>query len=320
MREWQIGDPIGDGNDIGVPDIPYLDYLKDKKEYNEINLVDEFINDMNNAKYEFNNGKEDAAFSSLKIASKEYKRMNNIQKSRIIDDPFNQDWIIDLCCEILNKHEDEYYNAFVIIRDYKLYVNLCLDCDCVYPSHYDYCIKCEKLLEKPYEKKPEEIAEEIRDAMITRVYHMYQIDELVERSLMLMKSNNCKLVEIRDTIYGVDFIFEKEHRYFKTRYECTFIPSGGPRIFGEFAEIHYHERLLENESFQKLIKDTENKTGFKFNRLSGGYGSELDKKTVDFVFNDKITIYVRFDVDNGKNAVYKLDLDNMKLSDDYHVY
>mgnify|MGYP006377686473 CR=1 FL=1 len=30
MREWQVGDPIGDGNDIGVPDIPYLDYLKDR--------------------------------------------------------------------------------------------------------------------------------------------------------------------------------------------------------------------------------------------------------------------------------------------------
>lgn len=32
MREWQIGDPIGDGNDIGVPDIPYLDYLKENEE------------------------------------------------------------------------------------------------------------------------------------------------------------------------------------------------------------------------------------------------------------------------------------------------
>lgn len=28
MREWQVGDPIGDGNDIGVPDIKYMDYLK----------------------------------------------------------------------------------------------------------------------------------------------------------------------------------------------------------------------------------------------------------------------------------------------------
>ena len=32
MREWQVGDPIGDGNDLGVPDIPYMGYLKDKSD------------------------------------------------------------------------------------------------------------------------------------------------------------------------------------------------------------------------------------------------------------------------------------------------
>ena len=30
MREWQVGDPIGEGNDIGVPDTKYMGYLKDK--------------------------------------------------------------------------------------------------------------------------------------------------------------------------------------------------------------------------------------------------------------------------------------------------
>ena len=30
MREWQVGDPIGDGNDIGIPDVKYMDYLKNK--------------------------------------------------------------------------------------------------------------------------------------------------------------------------------------------------------------------------------------------------------------------------------------------------
>ena len=33
MREWQVGDPIGDGNDIGVPDIPYMDYFKNNTDY-----------------------------------------------------------------------------------------------------------------------------------------------------------------------------------------------------------------------------------------------------------------------------------------------
>lgn len=32
MREWQVGDPVGYGNDIGVPDIKYMGYLKDSRE------------------------------------------------------------------------------------------------------------------------------------------------------------------------------------------------------------------------------------------------------------------------------------------------
>ena len=30
MREWQVGDPIGDGNDIGVPKVKHMDYLENK--------------------------------------------------------------------------------------------------------------------------------------------------------------------------------------------------------------------------------------------------------------------------------------------------
>ena len=33
MREWQVGDPIGEGNDAGVPDIPYMGYLNKKNGY-----------------------------------------------------------------------------------------------------------------------------------------------------------------------------------------------------------------------------------------------------------------------------------------------
>jgi len=31
MREWQVGDPVGDGNDIGVPDTKYMGYLKNNQ-------------------------------------------------------------------------------------------------------------------------------------------------------------------------------------------------------------------------------------------------------------------------------------------------
>ena len=32
MREWQVGGPVGDGNDIGVPDLPYMGYLRKDNE------------------------------------------------------------------------------------------------------------------------------------------------------------------------------------------------------------------------------------------------------------------------------------------------
>lgn len=34
MREWQVGDPIGEGNDIGVPDTKYMGYLKKNNQNN----------------------------------------------------------------------------------------------------------------------------------------------------------------------------------------------------------------------------------------------------------------------------------------------
>lgn len=134
-----------------------------------------------------------------------------------------------------------------------------------------------------------------------------------------MKSNDSRLVEIADINYGIDFAFEKEHNYSKTGYVCEYVP-GSVRIFEDFGTTHNHEKLLTNESFKKLIKDTENKTGFKFKECDGGYGAQLDDDRFNFIFNDEIRVIVRFDMGDGRTAVYDIDLDNMKLSEDYRVY
>ena len=39
MREWQVGDPFGDGNDIGVPDTKYMSYLKNSIDYDPSNSI-----------------------------------------------------------------------------------------------------------------------------------------------------------------------------------------------------------------------------------------------------------------------------------------
>ena len=51
MREWQVGDPIGDGNDIGVPDTKYMGYLRKDNENNQSGNIS--IKDMELSKQYF---------------------------------------------------------------------------------------------------------------------------------------------------------------------------------------------------------------------------------------------------------------------------
>ena len=321
MREWQVGDSIGDGNDTGVPDIPYMGYLKDNdgESYKE-DIADDFKRYINNARDYYNMKNYENAFSYLDYAFKLYARRNKSEKSQVRANPFNQDWIIDLCCKIINNHGKYLWQATDLIIKNNYPVKLCMDCDCVYTVDYNCCIKCGKPLTKPSDgKSPEKIAEELSDILSEKIFDEFEITKLVNRAIVLMKSNDSRLVEITDSSYGIDFTFEKEHKYFKTRYVCEYVPDS-PRIFEDFAVTHSHDKLLMNESFKKLIKDTENKTGFKFKECGGGYGSQLDEDRFNFIFNDEIRVFVCFDMGDGKTAVYNIDLDNMQLSEDYSVY
>ena len=322
MREWQVGDPVGDGNDIGVPDTRYMGYSRDDEESCEYDIVNEFKGDINHSRYCYSIKKYDDAFCPLKSAFKEYGKMNDFEKSQIRDDPFNQYWIIDLCCKIYNKHVDESWDAYDIIMQHHLSANVCTDCACAYPTDYTYCIKCGKELEKHRVKSPEEIAEEIPDALRGRVYEEDIIQRLVDRSIKLMKSNDCRLIGIKDGLdWNLDFIFEKEHKYFKTTYACAYNPNYyGPLIFEDFAVTHNYDDLLADESFKKLIRDTENRTGFTFKECAGGFGYQLDDDRFDFIFNDEINVTVCFDMGDGNVAIYDIDLDSMELSEEYRVY
>ena len=222
----------------------------------------------------------------------------------------------------LNRHDREFQNALDIIVGKNLRVKLCMDCECAYPADYECCTRCGKKLYDPFVKTPEQIAAEIPEIMASRVWNEEDIQRLVDRSIRLMKSNDCRLVKIDSRIASdIDFIFEKEHKYFKTTYVCNYIPQySWPRIFEDFISYHNHDKLLADESFKKLIRDTEKKTGFKFRKCSGGFGDQFDDDGYNFVFNDKIYLTVDFDMGDGRLAVFDIDLDNMKLSDDYRVY
>ena len=318
MREWQVGDPVGDGNDIGVPDTRYMGYLKDDESY-EDEIADDFKFHLNHARDYYNMEKYEDAFFYLNSAFKIYSKMNGSQKSQVRKDPFNQYWILDLCCKTANNHGKYQRESIFLIIKNGLDAKICKDCDWLYPYDYTFCIKCGKPVSDIIGNSREKFTEKLNGILKNKIWNDFERTTIISRAWVLTESNGCRLVDVSPSSYGLDFTFEKQHRYFTTRYVCEYVP-GSVRFFEDFGSCHYHDRLLEDERFKKLISESEKRTGFKFMECSGGYGAELDENHIDFIFNDEISVFVRFDIGDSRTAVYKLDLNNMKLSDEYDIY
>lgn len=310
MREWQVGDPIGDGNDIGVPDIPYMGYLKDDEEV-ENNYHDRLSFDLTSAKHFFEKKDYKTAFLSLKSAWEYYSKME-----KKITNPFDREWICELCCRIINNKADYYSDAMDIVRKNRYPVMLCRNCDYLYPAGYKCCIMCGKPLSTPG-RSAETVADELREILEDRIYDERVIEKIVSKSLQLMKSNDSRLVEIRPGNYlDTDYVFEKRHRYFTTQYICAYSPEYvGPLVFYEFDVKHDYGRLLSDDGFKKLVRDTEIETGYKFRDCIGGYDDGIDYGDYGFIFKDKVDVSLRFDTPQGGIAIYDIDLDSMKLTD-----
>lgn len=313
MRDWQVGDPIGDGNDIGVPDVAYMGYLKDDESGDGI--FDDFKFYLNRALDLYGLKDYEKAFSSLYSAYKIYGKLGEFEKSQLRPDPFNREWIIELCCLMVNEHGKYYSQASEIVIKNHLHVKVCMDCDCFYPVRDNYCIRCRNPLLDPYERSPDKVSSLIRKALRGWILDELEIEMVIERSIRLMNSNGSRLVEINRGIYGnFDFIFEKENKYLKTTYACEYLENRFKgRVFDEFSTTHNHDKLLEDNAFQKLIHDVEDKTDFRFKECRGGYGYDLDEDHYNFIFTDKIRISVDFEMPDGRIASYGLDLDNMSL-------
>ena len=322
MRDWQVGDPVGDGNDIGVPDTRYMGYLKDRDGNSQGTLVDEFKNDYANSFDFFKLNHEEDAFMMLESAFRIYNEMSDHERSQISYNPFNRDWVIELCCRIANMHGGRVKSAVTIIMQNRGSAKICRACDMIYSYYHESCGKCGKPLENLNAKTPEELGEEIYGAIGHFVFDEARKQRLVEESVKLMKSNDCRLVSFQRAMdYGIDFVFEKPHRFFTTTYLCEYNPQYmGPLAFEDFSIVHNHDDLLSDGRFSKLVRETENETGFKFTKCSGGYGAKLDYGGYGFTFTDEIDVTVSFDMGDGRYAVYDLDLKNMKLEKEYRVY
>lgn len=320
MREWQVGDPVGDGNDIGVPDTEYMGYLKDRNGGSKKGLTDEFRYYYG---YSFDFSKlhhDDDAFMALHNAFRIYIKMNRSQRSRIAENPFSRNWVIELCCRIANRHDRNMKDALLIILLEPNSAKLCKDCDLIYPREHECCEKCGKPLGNL--KTPEDRGKDIYSQIKPLIFDENIIQKLVDASVRLMKSNDCQFVKIqRGWDFGIDFVFEKDHRYFRTTYVCAYNPQYmGPRVFEEFEITHNYDKLLADSRFIRSVRNIEKNIGFTFRDCSGGYGAQLDCGSVGFTFNDKIDLKVNFDMGDGRIAVFKIDLENMELSKEHLVF
>lgn len=319
MREWQVGDPVGDGNDIGVPDIKYMGYLnEDDEEYNDETL-ENFRFHFNQSNGGFKAMNYEIAFDFLWGAFEIYRDLNNIQKKQLSENPFAYRFVVELCSNIYNRRDENQMKAFEILKKQKIPFIICDDCGNLYPDYYKRCYNCGKSFEN---LSQDDFERKLTNDLESVVYDKPAVGELVQRTKILMNSNGCRLAKIEEIDFmNINFVFEKEHEYFTTTYTCLFSQEYHDiRIFEDFEETHDHTRLLQNETFQRAVKETERKTGFRFIEVRGGYGSRLDRNRMDFVFTDEIYIVARFDMKNGHAAVYDIDLDKIKLSEDYRKY
>ena len=97
---------------------------------------------------------------------------------------------------------------------------------------------------------------------------------------------------------------------------ATFLSSPGlKRIFKDSYTYHNYDRLLKDSSFQNLIKIS----GHEFIKCTGGYVTRYNGAKDEFTMEDELDLGVLFKV-GSKERMYKLDLDRMKLSEEYSEF
>ena len=161
--------------------------------------------------------------------------------------------------------------------------------------------------------------EEKLDDIIDKLY-VSDLEKLLIKSALLkfLSSKDCTGLVAEDDFTSASFTIIRENDYIQTRNEFLFSQDlfRVKRVFWDCYTSHNHDGLLSNPRFRQLVNDTP----YEFEDVVGGYESRYNGADDVFELLDEINVRVAFKVDSRTKRSYKLDLDTMKLSDDYFEY
>ena len=161
--------------------------------------------------------------------------------------------------------------------------------------------------------------EEKLDDIIDKLY-VSDLEKLLIKSALLkfLSSKDCTGLVAEDDFTSASFTIIRENDYIQTRSEFLFSQDlfRVKRVFWDCYTSHNHDGLLSNPRFRQLVNDTP----YEFEDVVGGYESRYNGADDVFELLDEINVRVAFKVDSRTKRSYKLDLDTMKLSDDYFEY
>ena len=176
----------------------------------------------------------------------------------------------------------------------------------------------ETRFEEDEEIEPEKTYEEKVDDILNAMDLSLMLQTLLKSKVMeFLNSKDCTGLSVEGGFGGYTFNFTRENEYIKTIDEFEYYPrfANHRRTFKDCYSHHNYDNLISNPRFQEMIE----KSGMEFIKCSGGYEVDYSMADDDFTMKDEAEIRVIFNAGNKKRS-YKLDLDNMKLSEDYYEF
>lgn len=128
-------------------------------------------------------------------------------------------------------------------------------------------------------------------------------------------AKDCVDFEVDESnIHYIIFRFTRQNEYIKTVIDFYYDHDYciHKRILNDCRIYHYHDGLLADSRFKRLIKST----GRQFIRCSGGYELDVILAPYDIRLLDEIDVSVHFKVGSDQ-WIYRLNLERMELSKDY---